>query len=172
MPYLEHLTKLHLDLCSPRYSNSPQLSCLGMNPGRGWNPYQEESYLPKYIEYEAETFTQGTYGFYLRSMKMLVPEPSSIMRYSECTKTTSFSIFGFFRLEIKLGFDFLEVLLNQKLRPWSINFDFQEDINPILGSLKNSTSVKIPNFPQQKTKNARNQILLLQKDAPFNGELA
>ena len=28
------------------------------------------------------------------------------------------------------------------------NFDFGEEINPGLGSLKNSTSVKIPNFRQ------------------------
>ena len=28
------------------------------------------------------------------------------------------------------------------------NFDFGEDINPILGSLKNSSSVKSPNFWQ------------------------
>ena len=42
----------------------------------------------------------------------------------------------------------------------------------LLGSLKNSSSVKIPNFLQQKLKNARNQILLRQKDTPFNGELS
>ena len=40
------------------------------------------------------------------------------------------------------------------------------------GSLKNFSYVKIPNFPQQKLKNARNQILLRQKNVPFNGELA
>ena len=28
------------------------------------------------------------------------------------------------------------------------NFDFREEINPVLGSLKNSTSVKNPNFWQ------------------------
>ena len=39
------------------------------------------------------------------------------------------------------------------------------------GSLTNSSFVKIPYFPQQKTENARNQILLRQKDATFNGEL-
>ena len=42
----------------------------------------------------------------------------------------------------------------------------------MLGSLNNSSSVKIPKFLQQKLKNARNQILLRQKDAPFNGELS
>ena len=42
----------------------------------------------------------------------------------------------------------------------------------MLGSLKNSSSVKIHNFPQQKLKNAQNQILIQHKDAPFNGELA
>ena len=35
VPFLEHLHKFHLDLCIPRYSSSPQVSCLGMNPGRG-----------------------------------------------------------------------------------------------------------------------------------------
>ena len=34
----------------------------------------------------------------------------------------------------------------------SLNFDFDEDINPMPGSLKNSSSMKIPNFPQQKLK--------------------
>ena len=50
----------------------------------------------------------------------------------------------------------------------------------MLGSLKNSTSVKSPNFllkmlkisGRSKTENAHNHILLRQKDAPFNGELA
>ena len=32
---------------------------------------------------------------------------------------------------------------------WSLNFDFEEEINPMLGSMKNSSSVKSPNFPQQ-----------------------
>ena len=66
-----------------------------MNPGRGWNHDLEESYLPKYREYEAKIFTQGTLGLYLRPMKIWAPNTSSILRYSECTKTTNFSIFGF-----------------------------------------------------------------------------
>ena len=45
IPFLEHLQKFHFDLRIPRYSNSPQVSYLGMNPGRGWNPNLEESYL-------------------------------------------------------------------------------------------------------------------------------
>ena len=65
IPYLEHLDKFHLDLRIPRYSNSPKVSCLGMNPRRGWNPNLEESYLPEYSEYEAEIFTQGTSGLYI-----------------------------------------------------------------------------------------------------------
>ena len=56
VPYLEHLVKFHLDIFSPRYNNSPQVSCLGMNGGRGWNPDLEESYLPEYSEYEDENF--------------------------------------------------------------------------------------------------------------------
>ena len=79
-------------------------------------------------------------------MKIYAPEPSSISIYRECTKTTSFSILGFFMLGVKLGFDFLGVLPNQKYRPWSLNFDFDDERNPMLGSLKNSSSVKIPNF--------------------------
>ena len=45
----------------------------------------------------------------------------------------------------------------------------------MLGSLKNSTSVKSPNFlcsDRSKNENARNQILTRQKDVPFNGELS
>ena len=44
----------------------------------------------------------------------------------------------------------------------------------MIESLKNSTSVKIPNYHcngRSKIENARNQILLQQKDVPFNGEL-
>ena len=66
-----------------------------MNLGRGWNPELEESYLPKYSESEAETFTQCTSGIYLHIVKVLAHDPSPISRYSESTKTTSFSILGF-----------------------------------------------------------------------------
>ena len=58
IPYLECLENFHLDLRIPRYSNYPQLSCLGMNPGRGWNPDLEESYLLENREYEAETWNK------------------------------------------------------------------------------------------------------------------
>ena len=51
MPFLEHLQEFHLDLCSPIYCNSPQVSCLWMISGRGWNPNFERSYLPKYEEF-------------------------------------------------------------------------------------------------------------------------
>ena len=95
MPYLEHLEKFHLDICSPRYSHSPQVSCLWMNPGRGCNPDLEESYLPEYSESETETFTQGTSGIYLRSVNVSALEPSSILRYSKCTKMTGFILLGF-----------------------------------------------------------------------------
>ena len=33
--FLEHLQEFHLDLCSPSYNSSPQVSCLWMNSGRG-----------------------------------------------------------------------------------------------------------------------------------------
>ena len=85
-------------------------------------------------------------------MQVSDSDPYPIPRYSECTKTTSFSILGFFRLGVKLGFDISGVLLNQKIWPWYLNFDFDEGRNPMLGLLKNSSSVKIPNFLQQKLK--------------------
>ena len=47
-----------------------------MNPGRGWNPDLEESYLQEYREYNAEMFTKGTSGLYLWPMKILAPDPS------------------------------------------------------------------------------------------------
>ena len=119
-----------------------------MNPGRGWNPDVEESYLPGYSESEAIIFTHDTSRFYIWAMNILAPDTSSISRYIERTKTTIFSILGFFRLGFKLGFDFPVVLSNQKYQPWFINFYFEEEINPMLGSLKNSTSVKSTNFPQ------------------------
>ena len=87
-----------------------------MNRGREWNHDLEESYLLEYSESEAEIFTYGTSGFYLQFVKKFAPETSSILRYSECTKTTRFSILRFLRPEVKLGFDFLGVLPNQKYR--------------------------------------------------------
>ena len=90
VPFVEHLKKFHLDICSPRYSNSPQVSCLGMNLGRGWNPNLEGSYLQEYSESEAELWIQCKSGFYLRPMKFLAPNISPIPRYSECTKTYQF----------------------------------------------------------------------------------
>ena len=95
MTYLEHLENFHLDLRSPRYSKSLYVSCLGINPGRGWNHDLEESYLPEYSEHEAKSFTQGTSRTYLRPISISVPDPSPISRYSECTKMTSFSLLGF-----------------------------------------------------------------------------
>ena len=44
-PFLEHLQEFHLDLCSPRYCNYPQVSCLWMICRRGWNPNFKRSYL-------------------------------------------------------------------------------------------------------------------------------
>ena len=46
LPFLEHIYKFNLDLCSQIYSNYPQVSFLGMNPGRGQNPNLEGSYIP------------------------------------------------------------------------------------------------------------------------------
>ena len=96
-------------------------------------------------------FTHGTSGVFLQPMKILAPE-TSIPRYNKCTKTTIFSILGFFRPGVKLGFDFLGVSPNEKYRPRSLNFNFDEESNPMSGSLKNSSSVRSPNFPQQKLK--------------------
>ena len=117
-----------------------------MNLGRGWNLNLEESYLPEYSESEAEIFTQGTSIFYFWLVKIAVVDTSSILRYSECTKNTRFSILGLFRPEVKLGFDFPRVSPNQKSQPWSLNLNFYEGINPMLVSLKNSSFVESPNF--------------------------
>ena len=53
---------------------------------------------------------------------------------------------------VKLGFDFPAVSPNQKFRPKSLNFNFDEERNPMPGSLKNSSYVKSPIFQQQKLK--------------------
>ena len=166
VPFLEQLHKFHLDLCSSRYSNSPQVSCLGRNPGRGWNPNLEESYLLEYSYCEDETQIQCTSGIYLQLFKFLTLDPSLMSTYSEYTKTISFSILGFFQPGVKLGFDFSRVPPNQKSRPRSINFDFDEEINPMLGSLKNSSSVKIPNFSHQKLKMLRIKFCFDRKMRP------
>ena len=85
-----------------------------MNPRRGWNHDLEESYLQEYSESEAEMFTQCTSGIYLQTLKFSALDPSPILRYSESTKTTSFSILGCFSPGVKLGFEFPRVLPNQK----------------------------------------------------------
>ena len=95
VPYLENLEKFPLDLFIPRYSNSPKVSCFGMNPGSRWNPDLEESNLPEYSEYEAKNFTQGTSGIYIWPVNVSAPEPSPISRYRKCTKMTSFSSLEF-----------------------------------------------------------------------------
>ena len=74
--FLEHLQEFHLDLCSPSYNNSAQVSCLGMNSRRGWNPNLEGSYLPEYRESEAEFWTQCTSGFYLLVIVGFLSKPS------------------------------------------------------------------------------------------------
>ena len=112
----------------------------------------EESYLLEYSDSEAETFTPCTSGIYIQVVKVLAPNPSPISRYSKSTKTIGFNILVFFRPGVKLGFHFPEVSPNQKYRPRSLNFDFYEESNPMSGSLKNSSSVKIPNFLHQKLK--------------------
>ena len=121
---------------------------MGRNPGRGRNPNLEESYLLEYSELEAEIWRQCTSGIYIQRVKVSAPIPSPILRYSEYTKTISFSILGFFRPGVKLGFDFPVVSTNQKSPPMSLD----EERNPMPGSLKNSSSVKSPNFPHQKMK--------------------
>ena len=109
MAFMEHLQKFNLDLFIPRYGNSPQVSFLGMNPGRGQNPNLEGSYLLEYRKYEAEFWKKCTLGLYIRPLKVSSPEPFSIMGYSECTKTQHFQYLGFFQLGVKLGFDFPRV---------------------------------------------------------------
>ena len=83
MIFLENLPKFHLDLYRPRYNNSLQVSCLGMNFGRGWNPNLEGSYLPDYSKSEAEFWTQCKSRFYLRPLQFSALEPSPISGYSE-----------------------------------------------------------------------------------------
>ena len=85
-----------------------------MNHGRGWNPDLEKSYILEYSESKAKSFRKGTPRFYIRPMKILAPDPYFISRYSKCTKTTIFSILGFFRPRVKLGFNFPGFLPNQK----------------------------------------------------------
>ena len=77
-----------------------------MNPRRGWNPDLEESYLPEYSESEDKSFTQFFAQTFIWPVKISASEPSPISRYSECTKTTSFSILWFFGPGVKLGSDF------------------------------------------------------------------
>ena len=90
IPFLEHLDKFNLDLCSQIYNNSPHVSCLGMNTGRGWNPNWDGSYLPEYSEYEAETWTPCTSVFYIVLVKFLAPKTSTIPIYIKFTKTYQF----------------------------------------------------------------------------------
>ena len=87
VPFMENLHKFHLDLCIPIYRNSSQVSCLGMNLGRGWNPKLEGSYLLEYSESKAEFEKQFKSGFYLHPLQFSAPDPSPVPRYIKCTKT-------------------------------------------------------------------------------------
>ena len=69
VPFLENLQECHLDICSPRYCNSPQESCLWMIYGRGWNPNFERSYLPEYSGSKADFCKQCSSGLYPRSLQ-------------------------------------------------------------------------------------------------------
>ena len=66
-----------------------------MNPGRGWNPDLEESYLREYSEYKDEIFTYGTSRIYIQPTNFLAPDPSPIFRYSKSLNMTSFSLLRF-----------------------------------------------------------------------------
>ena len=52
-----------------------------------------------YLKNEAETFTQGTSGIYLRPVKVSAHEPSPISRNNESPKITSFGLLGFSSLK-------------------------------------------------------------------------
>ena len=99
-------------------------------------------------------------------MNVSAPKPSPIPRYNKCTKLMSSSIFGFFQLGVKLGFDFPKVSPNQKSQPRSLKFDFDEEINPMLGSLKNLSSTRSPNFPHGKLKTLGIEFLFDRKMCP------
>ena len=114
MPFMEHLQEFNLDLCTPIYSNFPQVSCLGMNSRRGWNPNLEGSYIPEQRESKAEFWKKCKLGFYIRSLQFSTLDPSPISGYRECTKTYHFQYLGFFQIGVKLGFDFPGVSPNQK----------------------------------------------------------
>ena len=90
VPFLEQLHKFHLDIFIARYGNSPHVSCLGMNRGRGWNPNLEGSYLPEYSEFEADFWKQCSPGCYIWPLKFSASDTSPISEYSECTKTYQF----------------------------------------------------------------------------------
>ena len=114
MLFLENLQEFHLDLCIPIYCNYPQVSCLGMNSGRGWNPNLERTNLLEYSEYEDEFWIQCSSRFYLRTLEFSAPDTSPISEYSKCSKMQQFQYLGFFQLGVKLGFDFPGVSPNQK----------------------------------------------------------
>ena len=88
--FLEHLQEFHLDLCIPIYCNSPQVSCLGMNSGRGWNPNLERTYLLEYSESEDKFWIQDSSGFYIQLLQFSASNTSPISEYSDCTKTCQF----------------------------------------------------------------------------------
>ena len=73
-----------------------KLSYLGINLGRGWNPNLEGSYFLGYSESQAKFWKQCKSRFYFCPVKVFIPDPSAIPRYSECTKTYQFYHFRVF----------------------------------------------------------------------------
>ena len=78
MIFLEHLHEFHLDLYIPIYSDYPQVSCLGMNSRRGWNPNLERTYLLEYSESEDKFWIKCSSGFYIWPLQFSAPNPSPI----------------------------------------------------------------------------------------------
>ena len=123
-----------------------------MNFGKGWNPNLEVSYLQEYREYEAEFLDT----VYIRILYFS----------SEICSSWSFSNIGIYRKYQNLAVLVFRVFLAWgQTRVWiswsftqpkywsrSLKFDFDEQRNPIPGSLKNSSSVRSPNFSHQKLK--------------------
>ena len=128
------------------------MSCLGMNPGRRWNPNLKGSYLWDLVNMRLNFghSVNQNFSFDICNLNLLVPCQSQYIY--NVPKLTSFSILGFFQLGVKLGFEFLGVSTNQKNWSRFLNFDFDEEKNPMSGSLKNYSSIESPNFPHQNWK--------------------
>ena len=148
---MEHLHKFHLDLCIPRYSNSPQVSYLGWileeDGTLTWRDHISQNIVIRRLLFGHSVHQE--FIFVLCNFQLCSFINIGISRMYQNLAVFLFRVFlprGQTRVWLP------RVSPNQKYWSRSLNFNFDEERYPMLGSIKNSSSTRSPNFPHEKLK--------------------